>query len=232
MGIATIEWVNLHQRCDNSRSLSAVVHVEDAVLPNELPSIDRVLCRNDNVGVDRIDDMTPTFWNVSTGRIRLFTKSPWPNNSELVLANDLLHLGIVFEEVTGLYVSRIVGKVMDLVSAACGNKRGENGKRDRDCTYPVPNLVVFQASSSCVEHIDGTLLSAGVAVVLVEIRFDVILEFLPVIVLFCLLWLDLVPLLWSKFGVDIIVEISSYRITGLRIINILRGRALGWGRCR
>ena len=102
----------------------------------------------------------------------------------------------------------------------------------RDCTYPVPNLVVFQASSSCVKHIDGTLLSAGVAVVLVEIRFDVILEFLPVIVLFCLLWLDLVPLLWSKFGVDIIVEISSYRITGLGIINILRGRALGWGRCR
>ena len=124
MRIATIEWVDLHQRCDNSCSLSAVVHVEDTVLPNELPSIDGVLCRNDNVGVDRIDDMTPTFGNVSTGRIRLFTKTPWPNNSELVLADDLLDLGIVLEEVTGLYVSRIVRKVLDLVSAACGETRG------------------------------------------------------------------------------------------------------------
>ncbi len=100
--------------------------MEDTVLPNELPSIDGVLCRNDNVGVDRIDDMTPTFGNVSTGRIRLFTKTPWPNNSELVLANDLLDLGIVLEEITGLYVStcRIVGRVMELVSCGLwGNKQ-------------------------------------------------------------------------------------------------------------
>ena len=67
--------------------------------------------------------MTPTFGNVSTGRIGLFTKTPWPNNSELVLANDLLDLGIVLEEVTGLYVSRIVGKVLELVKVRLVGKQ-------------------------------------------------------------------------------------------------------------
>ena len=67
--------------------------------------------------------MTPTFGNVSTGRIRLFTKTPWPNNSELVLADDLLDLGIVLEEVTGLYVSRIVGKVLELVKVRLVGKQ-------------------------------------------------------------------------------------------------------------
>ena len=75
--------------------------------------------------------------------------------------------------------------------------------------------MVFQASSSSIEDIDGTLLGAGVAVILVQILFDGVFEFLPVIVLFCLLRLDLMPLLGAVVRLRIVAKISTLGIVGL-----------------
>ena len=82
-------------------------------------------------------------------------------------------------------------------------------------TYPISDLVVFQASSSSIEDIDGTLLGAGVAVILVQILFDSVFEFLPVIVLFCLLRLDLMPLFGAVVRLRIVAKITALGIVGL-----------------
>ena len=82
-------------------------------------------------------------------------------------------------------------------------------------TYPISDLVVFQASSSSIEDIDGTLLGAGVAVILVQILFDSVFEFLPVIVLFCLLRLDLMPLFGAVVRLRIVAKITTLGIVRL-----------------
>ena len=75
--------------------------------------------------------------------------------------------------------------------------------------------MVFQASSSSIEDIDGTLLGAGVAVILVQILFDSVFEFLPVIVLFCLLRLDLMPLFGAVVRLRIVAKITTLGIVRL-----------------
>jgi hypothetical protein len=105
MTIAPVQWVDLHQRGDDGRSLSTIVHVKNAVLPNKMPSVDGVLCRNDNVAVDCVKYVTPTFGDIGTGGIRLITITPWPDNSKLVLTDDFLHFDIILEKVSGLCMS-------------------------------------------------------------------------------------------------------------------------------
>ena len=83
------------------------MHVEDTVLPNKVPSIDGVLCGNNNVGVDGVDDMSPTFGNVGAGRIGLVTITPRPNDSKLVLTDHFFHLNVILEEISRLRVSCI-----------------------------------------------------------------------------------------------------------------------------
>ena len=58
-------------------------------------------------------------------------------------------------------------------------------------------------------------MGARVAVVLVQILFDDVLEFFPVIVLFCLLRFDLVPLFGAEVRFEVIVEVSTLGIIRL-----------------
>ena len=106
--------------------------MEDAILADKLPSIDGVLCGNHNVGIDRVDYVSPAFRNVGTRGVRFITITSWPDDSKLILSNHFLHLNVIFEKISGLCKSfqgkKSMGEFVDWERIRGGRDREQKRK--------------------------------------------------------------------------------------------------------